>query len=77
MLSEQTVNGERVLNLGRGLVLVASQSTPGTWHEVDTERGRCDCAGFGWRHTCRHLQAVMPKPAPKPRRVRTEWVEEV
>lgn len=43
----------------------------------------CDCQDRQYRHVeCKHIQAVRilaasPSPAPAPRSVRTEWVEEV
>jgi hypothetical protein len=52
LLREQSLEGERVLFLGPG-VLIASKSEPGAWHSV--EDGRCDCDSFTYRHTCRHL----------------------
>jgi len=51
-LTEQTINGERVLVLA-DVTLVASCSEPGTWHHV--QGGRCDCKGFTYRGKCRHL----------------------
>lgn len=52
---EQYVNGETLLDLGYA-VLVASQSTPGSWYECRDER--CTCKGFEHRGKCRHADAV-------------------
>ncbi len=52
MLSEQTISGDRAINLG-DRVLVASATTPGQWYEV--AEGQCECKGFHYRQRCRHL----------------------
>lgn len=78
-LRETAIAGERVLAL-EGRVLVASKSAPGVWHVVAD--GACTCAGYQYRHTCRHLAVAVelltgekliappppapPRPAPRP-----------
>lgn len=62
---EITHHGERViLGVASNLVLVASQSQPGVWHQVwgqlddPYDRPECSCEGFRWRRHCRHLDVV-------------------
>ena len=59
MLTEQTVNGERVILANNG-ALVASKSQAGSWHVVKVVNGErtCDCKGYQYRGTCAHLRAV-------------------
>jgi hypothetical protein len=57
VIREQTINGETVLDLGT-VQLVASKSQPGAWYEL--RAGRCTCAGFQHRGTCRHLAVAHP-----------------
>jgi hypothetical protein len=43
-----------------GPIRVESRSAPGTFHEVRREGGAltCDCRGFSFRKTCRHIREV-------------------
>jgi hypothetical protein len=52
LLREHKIDTERVINLDLA-VLIASKSAAGAWHAI--EGGRCDRAGFRYRHTYRHL----------------------
>ncbi len=52
----------RVRRLGPGRYLVESESKPGTGHPV--VGGRCNCPGYAYRGTCRHIslvQAIAPR----------------
>jgi hypothetical protein len=51
-LREQTIDGERILNVGPA-ILVASQSQDHAWYVV--EDGRCSSPGVTYRRSCRHL----------------------
>jgi len=46
----------RVRRLGPGRYLVESASKPGTGHPVTLDR--CNCTGFSYRGTCRHVALV-------------------
>lgn len=46
----------RVRRLGPGLYLVESQTRPGVGHPVTLDR--CNCPGFSYRGTCRHIALV-------------------
>ena len=46
----------RVRRLGPGHYLVESASKPGTGHPVTLDR--CNCPGFSYRGTCRHIALV-------------------
>ncbi len=46
----------RVRRLGPGRYLVESASCPGVGHPVTLDR--CNCAGFSYRGTCRHVALV-------------------
>jgi hypothetical protein len=48
-------SGDLVIQ-GRNGALVSSKSQPGGWHVV--KGGRCDCRGYAYRGSCRHLTAV-------------------
>ena len=50
---QRTILGDETIALG-SIVLVASRSKPGTWYPVFD--AHCPCEGFGYRHTCRHLE---------------------
>jgi len=52
-IPQRTILGDETIALG-SVVLVASKSKPGTWYPVID--GHCPCEGFGYRHTCRHLE---------------------
>jgi hypothetical protein len=52
LIREVEVGSEKAIVLP-GATLVASASCPGTWHQV--VNGACDCKGFIYRSTCRHL----------------------
>ncbi len=52
----------RVRRLGQGRYLVESASRPGVGHPVTVER--CNCKGYAYRGTCRHValvQAIEPR----------------
>ncbi len=51
-----TVGDDVVTLLGAHLAHVSSKSCPGTVHAVTDER--CDCKGYYYRNTCRHLTAM-------------------
>ncbi len=54
----------RVRRLGPGRYLVESASRPGTGHPVTVDR--CNCPGFSYRGTCRHValvRAIEPRMA--------------
>jgi hypothetical protein len=42
------------------LELVPSASTPGLYHLVDPVARTCDCRGWAFRRTCRHLSPLAP-----------------
>ncbi len=46
----------RVRRLGPGRYLVESQTRPGVGHPVTLDR--CNCPGFSYRGTCRHIALV-------------------
>jgi len=46
----------RVRRLGPGRYLVESASRPGVGHPVTVNR--CNCTGFEYRGTCRHVKLV-------------------
>ncbi len=46
----------RVRRLGPGRYLVESASKPGTGHPVTLDR--CNCTGFSYRGSCRHVKLV-------------------
>lgn len=45
---------------GDALELVPSISEPGKFHVVDPINHTCDCKGFEFRRTCRHLSPMAP-----------------
>lgn len=49
------VEGDEVI-LTHEHALVSSSSQPGRWYTV--ANGTCDCKGFEYRRTCRHVRAV-------------------
>ena len=59
MLTEQVVNGERIILASNG-ALVASNSQAGSWHVVKVVNGvrTCCCKGYQCRGTCAYLRAV-------------------
>lgn len=45
---------------GDALELVPSASKPGKFHLVDPISRQCDCKGWQFRRTCRHLSPLAP-----------------
>lgn len=45
---------------GDALELIPSASQPGKFHLVDPIGRTCDCKGFEFRRTCRHLSPTAP-----------------
>jgi hypothetical protein len=56
MFHQISVNGEQLIPVLNGGALIASKSSPGAWHAVRLDR--CDCPGFTYRGTCRHIRAL-------------------
>lgn len=45
---------------GDMLELIPSASEPGKFHLVDPVNRQCDCKGWEYRRTCRHLSPLAP-----------------
>jgi hypothetical protein len=45
---------------GDALELIPSASEPGKFHLVDPVNKTCDCKGWEYRRTCRHLSPLAP-----------------
>jgi hypothetical protein len=58
MLTQRIRRGEIILDLNATHALVMSQTERGKWHEVTPES--CDCPGFKYRTTCRHIGIAFP-----------------
>lgn len=56
MITQVSTHGETFLRPVPGVILVASKSEPGAWHH--TTPSTCDCKGFQYRRTCRHIGAL-------------------
>jgi len=54
--NDSTTFKPRVRRLGPGRYLVESASKPGTGHPCTTDH--CNCTGFSYRGTCRHVALV-------------------
>ncbi len=46
-----------------GVVLVPSASQPNTFHRVAKDGSHCDCEGFRYRASCKHVAAVKAQSA--------------
>jgi hypothetical protein len=57
MIKVVPLHGELVCRVA-DRVWVASKTTTGIWYDVTD--GRCQCPGFSYRGTCRHLAVVIP-----------------
>jgi hypothetical protein len=52
VIKSQHIGDEEAIDLGYA-VLIASKSEPGAWYAV--QDGACQCKGYQYRGTCRHL----------------------
>ena len=58
MIQQVQYNGETIIPSKRGVALVLSKSTPDLWHLVNSRDPHCDCKGYQYRGTCRHVETV-------------------
>lgn len=58
--AQAEITGSGMLSNGMSFYLVASATEAGRSHVVALQGSRmhCDCTGFGYRGTCRHVKAV-------------------
>lgn len=56
MFSTIAVGDDQALRITDDLVLIASKSQSGAWYSFTRATAdRCECAGFRFRHRCRHI----------------------
>lgn len=58
-MTEYTIHGHRVVPVSPNRYLVRSATDPGQWYETTPPpQSGCDCRGFAFRGTCRHVAAI-------------------
>lgn len=48
----------RIRDLGNKLYQIESDSEPGTYYTIDLVERICECKGFQYRGSCKHLQRI-------------------
>lgn len=56
LISDPIPIGDDEVLLTEDYALVSSATKPGHWYTVSNQT--CDCQGYAWRRTCRHLKAA-------------------